>query len=353
MIRIAPWPIDRGNPYQQLFYRALEPAKVTLVEGLSINDDSLRDLASRIDVIHLHWPEYAWRVQGTSTWDELRSIVGLGRFLRLAKRLGLAVWWTAHNIVPHEGRSYVNYLGYRIVAAYADLVVAHSTFAAQEVRRRYHAREPVVMPIGNFDNTFPAPRSREEVFETLGLDPRIPLVTCLGTIRRYKGIPIALDAVSRLDGRVQLLVAGDPKPDVDVEVMQHAAATHPWVRVVLRHISDQEFSDFTAASDAILLPYVRATTSAVLLAAWSMGRGVIASDIRCFADELADHPRAGTLAAVDDPAAFAAAIEQYLAMPSDQRRAAVLAASAAHSWPRCVGPLLDAIRERKFERGRN
>ena len=52
-------------------------------------------------------------------------------------------------------------------------------------------------------------------------------------------------------------------------------------------VSDQAYSDIVAAADAVLLPYRKITGSAVLLAAWTLGRGVVASDLPYFR-EMAD-----------------------------------------------------------------
>jgi glycosyltransferase involved in cell wall biosynthesis len=254
------------------------------------------------------------------------------------------VWWTVHNLAPHEGRAFVNHLGYRVVAAHADLVIAHSQFVATEARRRYRARTGIVMPIGNYAGVYPGPRPREDVMKDLHLNPALPLVACLGTVRRYKGIRTAIDAVATLGGRVQLLVAGDPFPDAGAHEIEAAASNAPWLRVLLRHVSDREFSDFASASDAILLPYTRAATSSLLLAAWTLGRGAITSDLRCFSDELVAHPQAGTMAPAGDVAKFAESIQRYLSIDGKDRTAAALAAAAARDWSRCVLPVVAAMR---------
>jgi glycosyltransferase involved in cell wall biosynthesis len=342
-IRVAPWRDDQANPYQRLFYAALAPHGVSVTSGLTISDDALGDLGTQLDVIHLHWPEYLWRVHGNGVFAQMRLIVGMARFLRLARRLGIRVWWTAHNLAPHEGHPLVNYLGYRVVAAYADLVIAHSHFAANEMKRRYSVRNVVVMRIGNFADTYPCPRPRADVVSELGLDPALPLVSCLGAVRAYKGIVTALDAVAMLKGRVQLLIAGDPDPTIDMRALESRAREQPWTRVLLRRLSDQEFADFTSASDAIVLSYLRATTSSLMLAAWTLGRGVVASDLPCFADELADFPGAGMLAPAGDSVAFANAIDRYLSVPAASRTAAALEAAAAHDWARCVLPVVEAM----------
>jgi glycosyltransferase involved in cell wall biosynthesis len=257
--------------------------------------------------------------------------------------MGLRVWWTAHNIEPHEGSRLFNWLAYRLVARESHLVIAHSQRAARQVRRRFGKDRVVVMPHGNFRGAYPPPRARETVASELGLDPAIPIVSCIGAIRPYKGFTLAVDAGSRLAGRVQLVIAGDPKAAADVAELEALQANRPWLRLLLRRTTDQEFSDIVSASDALLLPYHRATTSGVLLTAWSAGRGVIASNISYFADELIEHPNAGVLATAGDPEAFAQAIEAYLSVPAAERQQAALAAAAAHEWTECVRAVVGVL----------
>ena len=340
-IRVAPWPEDAGNPYQRLFYEALAPYGVTVATGLNMNEATLRAMAAKIDVIHLHWPEYSWRVQGDPLFAEVGLVAGLSRSLQLAHRLNLRIWWTAHNVRPHEGHRLVNFLGYRVVGAHADLTIAHSQFAAEAVQNKYRCRRVIVMPHGNFDCAYPNPRPREVVLRELDLDPRKPMVVCLGVVRKYKGIETGIDAVKRLGGRVQLLVAGDPKPDSGADQLKEHSTQ--WLRVRLHRLSDQEFSDFTGASDAVLLPYRHATTSGVLLAAWTSGRGVIASNIPCFADELAGDTLAGVLARPGQPIEFARAIESYLSIPVKDREAAALRLAARRDWSYCIRSVASMI----------
>ena len=94
----------------------------------------------------------------------------------------------AHNLVPHEGHPLVNYLGYRLVASQADLVIAHSDSAARAVQRRYRARCVVVMRIGNFVG-YPPPRPRGIVLAELGTDPGLPTVACVGAVQMQEGLP--------------------------------------------------------------------------------------------------------------------------------------------------------------------
>jgi len=163
-VAIAPWPEDDGNPYQRLFYEALSPFGFRRHSGLVINDQYLRDHAAQIDAVHLHWPEYAWRVHGTRLDRQARLVIGLARFLRLAGRLGIARVWTAHNVSPHEANSWLDHIGYFVVARSADVIITHGAIARRDVLTRYRPRCPVVvMPHANYQQAYPAPRGAAEV----------------------------------------------------------------------------------------------------------------------------------------------------------------------------------------------
>jgi glycosyltransferase involved in cell wall biosynthesis len=109
-------------------------------------------------------------------------------------------------------------------------------------------------------------------------------------------------------------------------------------------VDNQLFSDITNASDVTLLPYRHVTGSGVLLASLTLGTGVVASDLAFFREILEGHEGAGRLAPVEDAAALAAAVEEYLSMPAEDRRRAVTALSERFAWRRVVRPVVEAIR---------
>ena len=85
--------------------------------------------------------------------------------------------------------------------------------------------------------------------------------------------------MQRLNGRVQLAVAGPVHAGFDVSVLREAIARVPGAILIPRQLTDQEFADLMAASDAAFLPYRHVTGSAVLLTAIGFGRPVIATDL--------------------------------------------------------------------------
>jgi beta-1,4-mannosyltransferase len=339
-VSVRPDPADCPNPYLRLFYQALEPSGVEVVEPLKVNDGWLRDRATTLDAIHIHWPETIWR-PSPATGGALKRLIGWFSFLRLAGRLGIKRIWTVHNIVPHEARAGVDFLGSLTLARSADLLICHSEDAAEAVRRRYRPRGTiVVMQHGNFDGVYPLARPREIVLRDLALDPHRPVVACLGEQRPYKGLDVGRAAFERLGGAVQWIVAGQPHVEMPAILGDVRSAD---AVVLNRRVSDQEFADITSAADLVWLPYHRVTGSSVILASLTLGTAVVASDLPFFRDVLAHNGPAGHLVPAGDAGALADATMSILGTPREARRAAALAIAARFDWKRTVTPVANVF----------
>lgn len=339
--RVGVYPAEAvGNPYLPLFHASLKPHQVTW-RPLVVNDAWLREHARELDAVHIHWPEEIWRLRGAGAAHRLRGVAGLRRFLALAGRLGLKRIWTLHNLEHHEGSDWIDRIGYRVLAHGADLIICHSQWAAAMARRRHRIRGDVtVMPIGAYHAAYPAPRDARAVAEALGLDPRKPILSVVGTMRGYKGIDTALRAAALLGDRIQLVIAGEPHESFDPATL----CPRPGRDVVIpRRLSDQEFADIVAASAAVLLPYRRITGSAALMAAWTLGKGVIASDLPYFREMLDADADAGRLFPASDAGALAAAIGEYLDVPEPRRQAAATRRADRFAWSHTITPVVDVF----------
>ena len=341
----------RDHPYFTLFHGALEARGVSVSGDVTMTLPWLKAHRGRIDAVHLHWPESIWRDKAFASRGMVaravhagRRLLRLARFLREARRLGVARVWTVHNLEPHEGAWPWDGLGYALVARESDLIICHSRWSLQEVRRQYRVRgRSVVMPMGTLHAAYPPPRAREGVLAGLGLDPRRPVVSCLGRLRGYKGLDLACEAIRRLDGRVQLMIAGPSQRGFDVGPLQEAVRRTPAAFLLARKLTDQEFADVMAASDAVLLPYRTITGSAVLLTALGFGCGVVTADLPYFREILDGEPDAAATVPSADSAAWADAISGYLSRPPHARRQAALRVADRYSWPRCVEPVVEAL----------
>jgi beta-1,4-mannosyltransferase len=81
----------------------------------------------------------------------------------------------------------------------------------------------------------------------------------------------------------------------------------------------------------------------LLFAAWTLGRGVVASDLPFFREMIPEESLSGLVVSPGDPAALAQGIVTYLAIPASRRSAAALEESDRHSWTRCVEPLAQVL----------
>jgi beta-1,4-mannosyltransferase len=340
--RIASTPASSGaNPYIDLFYRALRPHGIELVGECQINDRWLRKHAGKLDAIHLHWPEGKWRHARKKLGGKLRGVVGLWRFLLLCRRLGVRVIWTVHNLAHHEGVDLVDGLGYRVLAWGSDLLICHSNWAKKEVEKRWRriAKRTVLMYHGNYDGVYPSPRPREQILTEFGLNPGTPIVCFVGNLRLYKGIDLAIEAVRSLGGKVQLIVAGNPHPEFNMGQLHFLANGLDYIKIVPGFLSHQHFSDIVSVSEAVLLPYHKITGSGALLAALSLGRGVIASDLPYFREVLEHEKEAGVLVNTHDTVSFGQSILSYLGKPREIRNGAALNISQMFSWPNVIKAL--------------
>jgi glycosyltransferase involved in cell wall biosynthesis len=341
----------RQNPYFDQYHAALARRGISTSDDLVVDLEWLEARARDVDALHFHWPEDIWRQgfgrAGGRLGRAVRAaakLMHLRRFLGRARRLGMKRLWTVHNLEPHEGAYRWDRYGYRLLARECDVVVCHSRSAAAAVNRLFAPRANViVMPHGQLGSAYPPARPRSLVLNELALDQRLPVVCALGRLRTYKGLDLVCDIAAHLAGRVQILVGGERNAGFDSTPLVHAAERVPGFVLIQRALTSQEFVDFVAASDAMLLPYSKVTSSGVLLAALGLDRGVVASDLTYFREILEDEPDAGMMVASRDPGVWAESILAYLARPEESRREAAHRLADKYSWDHCVEPMVSAL----------
>ena len=348
MIRVVSWPYYRNaNPYLDLFYDALRAHGVEHVGRFTADDGYLRQNHKDFEVIHIQWlPEALWRTRGKGVLSQVRGILGMIRFFRLAKRLGKTVVWTMHDVEHLEGSSRVDRLGYRAIARNADLCICHSRWGGEQALRRYGARQVMHLHFGNFDGVYPAPRPRGGVLADLGLSPDRRTLLCFGAIRPYKGFELALDAMSSLGPGYQLIIAGTTIVPEYEALLHRRTAEVPRVKFIAREIDNQELADLAGAADCAALPYLRITGSLAVMTPLTFGRGVVASDLPFFRELLAMGPEAGVLFPVGDAAALARAVHEFFAPGVEHRAAAARQLADQFAWRSVVQPYADWLHQR-------
>jgi D-inositol-3-phosphate glycosyltransferase len=282
-----------------------------------------------IQVAHLQWT--------TFPPVDYASILAL-------KRLGIPVVYTAHNLLPH-----VRYSGdiliYRALYNAVDHIIVHNQRSAADLARmlRTGDHNVSVIPPGP-DLAVPAAQDRDSARRALGLNPESTLLLFFGSLRRDKGLEVLLDAFRSLHAALphtRLLIAGRPRYPLPA-----AALDQSGVILDLRYIPTAAAANYYLSADLLVLPYLAATHSSVLLNALAMGRPVVVSDVGGLAENVGGGE--GLVVPPGDSEALFAVLHTILAHPAQLQALAARAASwsaRAASWEQAAARTVDVYRE--------
>jgi hypothetical protein len=228
------------------------------------------------------------------------------------------------------------------MAANADLVIVHSRWSERFVTEQFRPRGRVmVMPLGNFEGLYSYGRSSAEVRASFGLSSHLPVCGVIGGVRPYRGHEVAIDATRRLNWRVQLLIAGNALDVRYAERLVEMASGSPHITIQQRGMTDAEYADAVRACDIILLPYEEITGSAALLAAWTLARPTITSNLPFFREFAPSNQAAGLVMPDNRPSTLADSIRQLISVPEAERNSAARVEADKYAWEEVIRPVAE------------
>jgi glycosyltransferase involved in cell wall biosynthesis len=189
-----------------------------------------------------------------------------------------------HNVKPHEAVAGLRALS-RATLRHAELIVTHAPHQRGEVAALGLASIPLLEafhPRFAADDFGPVPTASERAAERARYGDPDLLLLAFGSIRPYKGIDIALDALARVDPSLyaRLVVAGRSWDGGDALRAQAARlGLEGRVDFLDRFISNEEAALLFSAADASLLPYRSASQSGVVQLSFAYERPVIATRV--------------------------------------------------------------------------
>jgi glycosyltransferase involved in cell wall biosynthesis len=287
-------------------------------------------------ILHLHFfDELTQRASRRAT--AVRSLLFLA-LLAILRLRGVRLVWTAHNLEPHELYYPAwGFLVYRLVARWADAIIAHSQAAHTMLEARYGPLpQCVVIPHGSYVGLYGPLRDQAASRAALGLPADQPVLLNIGTLRPYKNIEGLIEAFGRLPAttRGTLLIAGAAKSAAYAEELRRRAAVVPGVELRAEFIADQQLPSYLAAADIVVLPYRSLLTSGILLWALSYARPVVAPAFGPVCD-LIHEGQTGFLFAPGQSDSLRAALERALAHPDlDALGQIGLVTVQELTWPR-------------------
>lgn len=264
----------------------------------------------------------------------------------LARKLSAdyPVVFLCHNVLPHEARAYDPLITRWTLRSGRGFLV-HSEddrrkllewFPQARVIRREH---PV------YHSTVGDAISREKARKRLGITGR--MILFFGFVRPYKGLDIAIEAVSRLPDDLEdltLWVSGEFWEDVNrYQRLIDRYQLRKRIHIESGYISDEELALRLTACDAVILPYRSVTGSGVLANAFALDRPVIATKTGCF-KEMVTHGENGILCEPENADSLSAAIREFYRYPGPDRfTEGVIKAKEQFTWEAIVKAIGELI----------
>lgn len=299
-------------------------------------------------------------------FGDIRFPTDLLPFLVL-RASGVRLANVCHNIAPFDisgnqaritKESRLTRAAFRRIYSCFDAVFVHSDVNRHAFLSRYGGdpKRIHVIPHGN-EEMFLRPDAEREppaaLIRRLGLQPGAPTILFFGTLTKYKGLDYLLDAFARVRNRVpeaQLLIAGFPNPEMDVDALRGKAERLGILGAVafyLRYVPVEEVAGIFHASHVAVFPYLMIYQSGALQVAYSFAKPVVATDVGGFSEAVL-HGETGLLVPPRDAEALSEAIVTLL---SDPQRASRMGergrevSEAANSWYKIAGDVRQVYEE--------
>lgn len=252
------------------------------------------------------------------------------RFMRVLHLLRFKIVYTVHDLLPHDEHTAENRTFYERVYRIPDSLIVHSENNRREMLELFTVDPDkiTVIPHGCqsvlFEHVAARPPAAARV--ELGIPEDCQVILFFGLIKRYKGLDVllqAFDAIkSRCDKALLLIagqIAGDPAINHHYSTLLEKYSLDDRVRVRNEYVPLDEVSRYFSAADLVVLPYLRASQSGVLLAAYAAGKPVVVTDTGGLS-EVVENGKTGFVVLPNDARAIAEASITILNDPALRER---------------------------------
>lgn len=326
--------LDDGQLADEFDERPLAPDTARLVVRTRFRTP--RDLWRLLSIVRRFDPDVVHLQEAAGP----RRAAFLALLALLLKRRALVVL-TVHDPLPHEGRDQAAAGRTARVGAHvrhlADVFVAHGAYCTALVRRFADGQRQQVVP-----------SEHGLILEPTSLRPPEPgplRLYAFGRMEAYKGLEVLLHAAEQLhaSGVPFVLTLAGRGPELDR--LQDRFTALPEVTVHNMFVPPNAAMDAIQAAECVVLPYLTATQSGVLAAAYAGRRYVIASATGGLPDVVA-HGENGLLVPPGDAAALAGAVQDLVRDPVLRARLLQGAAATAGGqldWDRIAADLFGTL----------
>jgi len=285
------------------------------------------DEASRIDSVKcldsVNPLSYLDSVRKIAKWEPDIVIVrywmswfapSLGFVTRRLRKRGIKVISILDNVIPHEPHFFDRPLTkYFLGGSDACITLCDAVAKDLEDIRRDIPHITLPHPLySHFGEALP----RDEALTELQLDPQRKTLLFFGLIRHYKGLDILLEALARLDGSYQLIIAGEPYGSFEPyrQIIDREGLSNR-ISLNLDYVRDSMVKRYFSGADLCVLPYRSATQSGVRSISFHFNVPMLVTDVGGLKQTVAASG-CGRLCGDCTPEAVASAIQEYFADPS-------------------------------------
>ncbi len=274
---------------------------------------AIRFAFSRPDILHVQFLPLVDRGLPFEIW-----------FLAYAKKLGIRIVHTVHNVLP-QGTGELRRKPYGRVYQKADALICQNEAARARLVNEFGIDPSRIWLIPHgpmfYDQQRPTVGAARE---NIGLSAGQTAVLWQGIVRPYKGVDFLLEAWRRIqpDAKNSLLIiagSGEQKELHSIEEKVRSLGIESSVRLVLRFLSVEEVAHYYQAADIVVYPYREITTSGALMTGLSYAKALIATSLPPFREILRDGENA-LLVEFGDVAGLAGALQRLLSDPAERHR---------------------------------
>lgn len=273
------WAFPKAGAYTSPLYDKLEKKGVLVKEGIWAFS-WLKKNIKRQDIIHIHWPSFMYATSNSP----IKTILNLIKFIVFViyiKIKGGKIWWTAHNLLPHDKcviRSF-DIIARHIIIGSSENIFVHGSHARKQLEARFPKTKykNIEIPHGNWIDYYGPVQDKAVAKELLSLPPNKTVLLIFGQLRAYKNIHLIIELIQQSrSSDVFLLIAGKFKGDkYKNQIEELIKQDDNNIRLDSKFIPNQDVPTYLAASDVMIMPYKEILTSGTAILAISYGLPVL------------------------------------------------------------------------------
>jgi len=274
-----------SNPYQELLYNQVRKkmeirylVPLTQSKSLGLFFIPLQLINYRIKgykFFHLHWV-FGFTFPGNNFLSKFTSSIYYYFILLFIKICGYRIIWTVHNILPHNNLFLNDIAARRFLSKIASIKIIHSPVTIEMMRKyKFSIKNYHVVPLGNYINIYPNYISKSVARRRLKINQKAFVFLYFGKIERYKGVLNLLKQYLSLNNPNTILIVAGQCEDDELRYQIKKYENNKRIQLYINYIKDEEVQNYFNASNIIVCPFSKITTSSTVILAFSFKKTIM------------------------------------------------------------------------------